>query len=77
MRKFLWIALTVALAPSAADAHCFRVWHYPRPQPGCGVYARVSSPTDKGWFVEITALPPLSDDEARAAAIELLKEKMR
>ena len=68
-----------ALIPSAAHAHCHRVWHYPYPQPGCGVYARVSAPASDGktWFVEITKLPPLTEDEVREWAVEKLKEQLQ
>lgn len=71
------IAVLTFLWTTSADSHCFRVWRYPHPQPGCGIYARTSSPDDKTWFVEITKLPPLDDDDGRAAAVELLKEKLR
>jgi hypothetical protein len=79
------LAILLALT-SAADAHCFRRWAYPYPQPGCGIYARVSSRPrfvrpapapveDRSWYVEIAPLSP--DDEARQKAIEQLKEKLR
>jgi hypothetical protein len=65
-------------SPSPTTAHCYSHWAYPRPQPGCGVYARVSTPSseDKSWFVEIVLAPPLTDDERRAQAIEQLKRQL-
>jgi hypothetical protein len=73
-------ALSIVLFPCVAHAHCYHHWAYPRPQPGCGVYARVSAPTDdKSWFVEITQAPPVpasNDDEARAAAIAKLRQEL-
>jgi hypothetical protein len=84
------LALVVLiLSASSAEAHCFRHWAYPRPQTGCGwrprapvsfrVSARASVPvaTPEAWSVEITRLPPLTDDEMHALAVEKLKEQTK
>jgi hypothetical protein len=79
----LLLSLTLAYP---ADAHCFRYWRYPTPQRGCSThvaYARVARAqarmieAPKVWSVEITRLPPLTDDELHALAVEKLKEQTR
>ena len=68
------------------DAHCYRTWRYPWPQRGCSTHALhvrvvraqahvIEAP--KVWSVEITRLPPLTDDELHALAVEKLKEQTR
>jgi hypothetical protein len=78
--------LSLTLAYPADAHHCFRYWRYPTPQRGCPAhvaYARVARAqtrvieAPKVWSVEITRLPPLTDDELHALAVEKLKEQTR
>lgn len=56
----------------SADAHCYRVWHYPTPQ-HCGIAHRASEQSHD-WYVEIVLPEPPLDE--RAQAVEALKAKM-
>jgi hypothetical protein len=78
--------LALILSASGADAHCFRYWRYPTPQRGCAAhapYARAARAqarvieAPKVWSVEITRLPPLTDDELHDLAVEKLKEQTK
>ena len=63
----LWI-------PLPANAHCYSIWHYPRPQ-HCGSKIMVKrANNDKIWYVEITKLP---DSWEREIAIDKLKEQLK
>lgn len=37
-----YTTIIVVLLASPASAHCFSIWHYPHPQPGCFVHAHVA-----------------------------------
>jgi hypothetical protein len=71
--------VSVAILSDSADAcRLYSRWHYPTPQ-RCddghhdNAVMRARAAEAKIWFVEITKLPPLTDDEQRASAIERLK----
>jgi hypothetical protein len=59
-----------ASAREAQACHRFSVWKYPAPQ-RCRVFkqmrAEAPPPQDRSWFVELTATPVGSQDEADQA----------
>jgi hypothetical protein len=75
----LTLALVAGLT-APAEGHCFRIWKFPRPQVGCEVHRVVASkPAPRDWTVEIVKLPPLpplTDDEARALAVDKLRDQL-
>lgn len=63
--RLAWTVVAAGLLSSSpAAAHCYRVWHYPRPQ-GCVAAAKTTQPEDHNWYVEITAMP---DERAEGVA---------
>jgi hypothetical protein len=78
MRWFV-VALAMVVSQPALACHRFSIWKNPWPQ-RCGVahvraVVRAEVP-DTGWYVEVITPPPLTEEEAREAAIERLKETM-
>lgn len=55
--------IAIAALPHPAQAHCYSVWHYPKPQNCFTAYAPAplmhrAQEQDRDWSVEITKLPP-------------------
>ena len=73
-RIALIIAILLAQSPPAAACHRFHDWRFPYPQ-RCGTGAALVRTAAR----QVPAQPstPISDDEARALAIETLKVQMQ
>jgi hypothetical protein len=83
MKTFLLAAVALSSFASPAEpveaAACrhFRYWRYPWPQ-HCGMTPIIRAPAvDRSWYVEITRLPPLDDEDQHAIGVEALRKALQ